>query len=283
MIRSHRSRTLLRAVASALAAALFASLATPTDAAAAEASAGCGAATGRDAVRGERRTLTVGNETRAYVLDAPGGETPAPVVLSFHGFQGSAESQRAGTGFVPLATRESVVLVHPDGHEGVRLLGSVGRGWDLGTSETRDLEFVRALLDTLERERCIDRKRVYATGFSNGAFFANLVGCRMADRVAAIAPVAGGMALPACTPATPVAVMIVFGRADDIVPIAVGRAARDWWAQTLRCRPPSDDDGCSLYDGCTAPLAYCEGPQEHRWPPETAERVWKFFAANPKK
>ena len=231
-----------------------------------------------------RRTLMVGSDERSYLIDAPAApaDRPLPVVLVFHGFQDSAASIR-GAGFGTLARRGDMIAIHPDGHEGVRLLGTVGRGWDLGSSQTRDLDFVRALLDRIEAERCVDRRRIYATGMSNGAFFSNLIGCRMADRVAAIAPVAGGMALPACAPAQPVAVLMIFGRADDIVPPDLARGARDWWAQTLGCSGHGERDGCTQYEGCRADVVYCEGPQAHAWPRDATERIWQFFTSHPKR
>jgi polyhydroxybutyrate depolymerase len=236
------------------------------------------------AVDGEGRTLTVGTDARTYLIDAPAGpaDRPLPVVLVFHGFKGSGASQRAA-GFGALARRAGFIAIHPDGHEGVRLLGTIGRGWDLGVADSRDLDFVRALLDRLEAERCVDRRRIYATGMSNGAFFANLLGCRMADRIAAIAPVAGGMALPACTPAQPVAVLMIFGSADDIISPDVARGARDWWAHVEGCSGRAERDGCTHYDGCRADLTYCEGPQAHAWPADATDQIWRFFTTHSKR
>ena len=228
--------------------------------------------------------MTVGSDARSFIVDAPASDPdrPRPLVLGFHGYRGNAENQRRGTGMIELAERNDVIVVHPDGHEGVRLLGSVGRGWDLGAHETHDLDFVRALLDRLERERCVDRRRVYAIGMSNGGFFASLAGCRLADRIAAIAPVAGAMPLPACVPARPVPVLLTFGRADDIVPPALMRSARDWWAKVAGCGSPREGEGCTRYEGCAADVVACEGPQGHTWPPDTTERAWRFFEAHPR-
>ncbi len=117
---------------------------------------------------------------------------------------------------------------------------------------------------------------------SNGAFFASLVGCRLADRIAAIAPVAGAMPLPACAPARPVAVLLTFGRADDIVPPSLMRAARDWWARVDRCGDGRERDGCTYFERCAADLVACEGPQAHTWPSGTTDRIWTFFASHPR-
>ena len=250
-----------------------------------EPSSGCRAGGELAALVRERRSLTVGGDTRTYLIDAPGAATdqPLPVVLVFHGYQGNGAQMRDGAGFAALGTRERFIAIHPDGHEGVRLLGSVGRGWDLGPKDTTDLELVRTILDTVERERCVDRRRVFATGMSNGGFMANLLGCRLADRLAAVAPVAGAMPRSGCTPPQPVAVMITLGRADDVVPPSLARGARDWWIEQLGCHGDSERDGCTRYDGCKADLAYCEGPHAHSWPPDTTQRVWRFFESHPKR
>lgn len=52
------------------------------------------------------------------------------------------------------------------------------------------------MLDALGREPCVDARRVYATGLSNGGVMAHRPGCELSDRIAAIAPVAGRTAPP---------------------------------------------------------------------------------------
>jgi len=248
-----------------------------------EPSAGCRAGALARA-RGERGILTVGGEERAYLIDAPAApaDRPLPLVLSFHGFRGSARGQRWWTGLGRLALREGFVAVHPEGHDGVHLLGTTGRGWDFRPGETRDTDFVRALLDGLERERCVDRRRVFATGMSNGAFFASLLGCVAADRLAAVAPVSGGLDLRTCVPVRAVPVLVVYGRADRIVPAEMVHGARDWWARANGCGPAVEREGCTRYIRCAADVVYCEGPQAHRWPRSATARVWRFFQAHPR-
>jgi polyhydroxybutyrate depolymerase len=229
-----------------------------------------------------RGSLVVDGETREWLLDLPAGPTdrPLPLVLDFHGFRGSARRLRWWTGFAKLAHRSGFIAVHPDGHDGVRLLGTIGRGWDLRPGETRDLGFVRALLDRLEEERCIDRRRIFATGMSNGGFFANLLGCLMADRLAAVAPVAGALALRGCTPARSMPVLLIYGRGDRVVRPDMIEAARDWWAAADACGASTEQDGCQHYAGCA--LVACAGTQGHWWPSGATERIWRYFQKNPR-
>jgi len=247
------------------------------------ASAGCGSGP-FTAAHGDVQRLTSDGEERTYILDAPASPAgrPLPIVLSFHGFRDDAANHRRYTGWAPLSEREGFVTLYPQGHDGVRLLGTIGRGWDMRSQETRDVEFVRALLTRVERERCIDRRRIFATGMSNGGFFANLLGCKLADRLAAIAPVAGAMSLAACAPGQPIPVLLIFGRADDVVPPSLMRGARDWWAEIDHCGARSDDRECARYASCAADLVSCEGPQAHVWPPDATERIWRFFQTHPR-
>ena len=235
----------------------------------------------RPAVRGERRTIVVGGETREYILDAPPSEPGAalPLVLSFHGFRSSGRAHRWWTGLAGLARRDRFILVNPDGHEGVELVGTTGRGWDIWWGQTRDVDFVRALLDALQAERCVDPKRVYATGMSNGGFFASLLGCMLSDRIAAVAPVAGAIGLRECVPERPPRVLMIYGSADGVVRSELVHGARDWWARTLGCGPARADGDCQRYEGCKTELVYCEGTHAHRWPRGASQRIWRFFSA----
>src|SRR5439155_599958 len=158
-----------------------------------------------------------------------------------------------------------------------RPLGTAGRGWDIRPDEARDAGFVRRLLDRFEQERCVDRRRVFATGMSNGAFFASLLGCVAADRLAAVAPVAGGLDLRACAPVRPVPILFVYGRADRIVRAEMVHGARDWWARADGCGAAVERDGCTRYTACAADVIFCEGPQAHRWPAPPLDSIGELW------
>jgi polyhydroxybutyrate depolymerase len=100
---------------------------------------------------------------------------------------------------------------------------SIPTGWPLGADGLNtpaeragvdDVAFIRALIDRVTRQYAIDPHRVYAAGMSNGAMMTELLGCRLANGVAAIAPVAGPMPEPleaGCRPARPVPVLEIHG------------------------------------------------------------------------
>lgn len=235
---------------------------------------------------GERRRLDVEGVERSYFIDAPGApsDAPLPLVLAFHGFRHDGGGMRTGSGFAELAAGGQLIAVHPDGRAGVELLGTTGRGWDTGPDDRRDVVFVRALLDRIEGERCVDRRRIFATGFSNGAFLANLLGCQLGDRVAAIAAVSGARALDGCVPAAPMPVLFFHGTADRIVPPGLTAAARGWWRGANHCEAGDDEprDGCVAARGCAADVVYCESPLAHTWPRNATSTLWRFFQSHPR-
>jgi polyhydroxybutyrate depolymerase len=249
----------------------------------------CGASAGpsrgcRAGSLDEARGTRVEIDGRTVLLDAPAtpADRPLPLIVAFHGFRSDPAELRAGTKLDEVSRREQVVVAYPAGRPDVELLGTRGRGWDLRPDQTTDRDFVRTLLDRLETDRCIDRGRVYATGFSNGGFVTSLLGCQLADRLAAIAPVAGALDLGGCTPADPVPVLFLYGSSDQVVTPERIRTGVDWWVAHNRCSTPDVTDGCTRWKSCTATVAACEGTQAHRWPPDATERIWRFFAEHAK-
>lgn len=86
-----------------------------------------------------------------------------------------------------------------------------------------DVAFLNQMLDQLALKYSVDIHRLYATGLGDGGLMALRMGCNMADRVAAIAPV--GAALPKamiCLPSRPVPALFINGTEDPIVPYKGG-------------------------------------------------------------
>ena len=82
-------------------------------------------------------------------------------------------------------------------------------GWQrtVGDQADRDLKFFDAVLASLKQDYRVDGKRIYATGHSNGAMMAYRLAAEAAEKVAAIAPVAGMMVVERFAPARPVPVL----------------------------------------------------------------------------
>ncbi len=157
-------------------------------------------------------TITSSGAARTYFRHVPpayDGTTAMPLVLDFHGYAEGADLHRTTSGLGPFGDAHGFVTLTPQGAGAVAL-------WDTALGGT-DLRFVGDLLDEAERTLCIDQRRVFATGYSNGAFLASSIACQYADRIAAIAPVAGVSDVPGCAPARPVPVVAFHGTADPFV------------------------------------------------------------------
>lgn len=176
-------------------------------------SPGCSTSTTRS-VTDERRTVMVGGTERWYLLTTPpehDGRSPVPLVLDFHGLAEGAEIHTRMASYGELGREEGFAVVVPQG-EGAT------PAWKIGLEPSNpDVGFVDALLDQLESQLCLDTSRVYATGLSNGAFMSSTLGCVRADRITAIAPVAGVRFPDGCAPSRPVPVLAIHGTADPIL------------------------------------------------------------------
>ena len=247
-------------------------------------SAGCSVANiekGREL----QRTIDVDGVRRAYILDVPDqvqAGTPVPLLLDFHGFGHSAAGVWQVSGFRELAARDAFITVYPDGLP-VHLLGRDAPGWEIFSIDgNRDIKLTARLLAELERTYCIDRARVFATGFSNGAFFSNVLACTMADQFAAVAPVSGGRLTVPCHPRRGVPILIHHGRNDPVIDVAQARQARDAWITEDQCHA-EQRDACEVHRHCRdgADVVYCEDDGNHHWPVAATARIWDFFRAHP--
>ena len=259
-----------------------------------------------------RQTLTTPAGNREFLVftpAGPAGDARLPVVLNFHGRGSDAATQERYSGLLPVAERVGFYVVSPEG------TGSP-RAWSAGATppgDVDDVAFVRDLLVTLEATLCIDAARIYATGFSNGAFMASRLGCVMGDRIAAFAAVAG-MEHSGEPCATPVPALAIHGTSDSLVPFNAGlvrasfpyagaRGEASLWAKQNGCgSSPSVEKVSSsvtretYQGGKAAVVLYVVQGGGHTWPgaPDipglgsttrevnAAETIWAFFAAHSK-
>lgn len=188
------------------------------------------------------REIVVDGMKRYFILHVPAsynGERPFPVVLNFHGGGGNSKTQRHISGMNATADRNGFIVVYP---QGTNKKGKLVKGytWNGGgccgwAQENRidDVTFTAALLDALQAEFSIDTKRVYATGISNGAIMSYRLACELADRIAAIAPIAGPMEMQSCRPSRPVSVIHFHGEKDEFAPYTGGSGKRSLKGQNF--------------------------------------------------
>jgi polyhydroxybutyrate depolymerase len=164
------------------------------------------------------------------------------VVLAHHGFTMSGEVMRTLTNFDQLADQEGFVVLFPD--------GGGAAPWNVGTGicgmgaavagTADDFGFVEAMLDSVEADQCIDRSRVFVTGFSMGGYFSNHIGCQRGNSlVRAVGPHSGGTYAGAC-PGAPLPVFIMHGTGDALITYNCGAEARDHWVQRNGCSDQVD-------------------------------------------
>ncbi len=152
----------------------------------------------------EQRLTSSGRE-RTYRLFVPtgyDGRTSLPLVLDMHGSGGNSGGQAATSRFEALAAREGVLVA-------TLQAAAEGNRWNVPVTAERpdDVRYVSDVIDHVAARACTDLQRVYATGFSGGARMSSLLACKLSDRVAAIAPMAGlrwpgpceGRAIPVLT------------------------------------------------------------------------------------
>src|SRR5579862_2847672 len=165
------------------------------------------------------RYVAVGLLSRRYVawLPIPRRQKAAvPVVFAFHGERNTLEQMEAQTALHTARAATNLAIVYPEGYHMTWNAG--GCCGDAMQAAIDDVRYVRRILDDLESVIKIDRRRIYATGFANGAMLCYHLACTMPDEIAAIAPVGGGMFATACTPRRPVAIFHLHGDADEWAP-----------------------------------------------------------------
>lgn len=236
--------------------------------------------------------LLLGSAKRTFRVHVPPqyeAEKPLPLVLMFHGGGGSGRQlELSSSGMNEIADREGFIAAYPDGTGLVKTWNGGGCCGAAVRDNVDDVGFVAALLDHLEETLCLDRRRVFAAGMSNGAMMSHRLGCELADRIAAIAPVAGTDMTSSCTPTRPVPILHIHGSADGHVPwqggLGCGPAGVPFtgveesitrWAMRDQCsgvsRPyfEQGDGSCQAYGDCSdgAEVVLCTiRDGGHSWP-----------------
>ncbi|MEZ0396301.1 MAG: PHB depolymerase family esterase [Anaerolineales bacterium] len=173
-------------------------------------------------------TLMVGGLERSYVLHIPptyDPSRPTPLVLAFHGITLDAYEMMRISGLNAQSDAAGFIVVYPNAYGEQRSWNGGHCCGEAARAGTDDVGFVRALLEELDSHLNLDRGRIYATGFSNGAILTYRLGCEMADQIAAIAPVSATQAQEdkeACHPSRPLPVIHFHGTADEPNPYEGG-------------------------------------------------------------
>jgi polyhydroxybutyrate depolymerase len=204
----------------------------------------------------ERVAIVCDDREREYVL-VPPRIPSAPLWLFLHGMGCTADWAIDETRLDSFARERGFGLVAPQAlrpkpHEPAKFLTNAPR-WNDGSKavEADDIGFLDAVLtDSLARTQA-ERSRVFVSGFSNGAAMAFRFAAERAERVAAVAPVAGHCWIEP-KPSRPVPTLYLIGDRDPLVPLHGGEIELPWGNRLVR-RPSVLDtlERWAIANGCS--------------------------------
>jgi polyhydroxybutyrate depolymerase len=239
------------------------------------------------AIRLDEPVIAVGDDARRIrvIVPEPEPARPAPLLVFLHEFGGSTSEAVRQTGFDRLVPEAGFIAAFPP---------SDGRGWAASVSEGLsdsdvDEVYLDGMLDQLLATYPVDPDRVYVAGFSIGAVMAGRAACRLSDKVAGVALIAGNAWAGDCDPARPVPILIMHGTADSTYPFAAAESLVDAWRERDGCSGPlttqelgnqatvATSDICD--DGAVVEfVSVTDG--WHTWfrEPDATRLVWEFFS-----
>jgi polyhydroxybutyrate depolymerase len=170
--------------------------------------------------------LTSSGEERSYLLYVPKSynpKSPAPLVISLHGYSSKPSDMVPYSRWNDIADKEGLIAVYPLA-SGSPTYWHTSANAFYGRSAQMDVLFFSDLIDQLEENYIIDPSRIYVNGHSNGGGMSHLLACGLADRIAASGGVAGAYDYPAnlCSPSRPVPFIAFHGTEDPTIPYAGG-------------------------------------------------------------
>lgn len=255
------------------------------------------------------------------------GKPGAPLVVFLTGTGGTAAWADRETGWSKLAAAQGFALAIPDALPPnplapVSFLKNPPR-WNDGSPPLfdgpphDDVGFLVSVIDDAVNRCGVDPRRVFVTGFSNGAGMAFRLAAERGDRIAAIAPVAGHLWVTDPRPARPVPTLYTVGTRDLLIPLRGGDVPSPWvnrlvrrppvaetlerWAGALGCSPVSQilDEGTVRRERYPGPVVFDAITVDglgHHWPGGRAQLnprmagppsdavdattvIWEFFKA----
>lgn len=168
----------------------------------------------------------VGATTRKMLVYAPSSiVSNRPLLISMHGYNQDINYQKNQTKWEVIAKENNFVVVYP---------GGINNAWDI--SGTTDIDFILAIIDEMYNRYGIDRDRVYLSGFSMGGMMTYYAATKIADKIAAFAPVSGyPMQGPDTNSLRPIPIIHIHGTTDDVVGYSGVETCLNAWIARNNC------------------------------------------------
>jgi polyhydroxybutyrate depolymerase len=232
-----------------------------------------------------------GGVARQYVVYIPKsyrGTASVPLMMVIHGAHNTPGLAESWSQMDAVSEQNGFIIVYPAALDCWKVGTTVLPGC---TTADDDVGFLNNVVTEVESHACIDPKRVYVTGISNGSLMSQYMGCHFANVFAAVGGVAGGGGCPA--PARPLPIFYVLGTADMTVGWDNGANALAW-AKRDNCNTTPVtvyDQGstlCTVYQGCGqgVQVEFCAVTgMPHCWPDncylDPKNTMFQAFKASP--
>jgi polyhydroxybutyrate depolymerase len=240
-------------------------------------------------------TISVAGTSRTYIVmrpvAAPSSSAPPPLLVLLHPLDTTPVQMANLTEVTKFVATQGFWVVLPQ---------AINGQWDDDPALTpsTDTNFISALITTMVAQG-VDATRVYAAGYSDGAFMSERLACELSNQIAAFGIDAGAVISSSptyCKPAVQRPKLYILGTADNIVPYDGGMVGVDsaaasmaFWVGQQHCGgtvattlPTLVSDGTTVqltdYTGCTAGhdlRLYTVDNGGHAWPNGLTQSVGK--------
>ena len=140
-------------------------------------------------------TITSNGLSRSFIVHVPTsytGTSATPALLDWHPLGGSGSGQEGSSGWKAKCDSVGCIAVFPNSPSTEASDNSWNAGYCCDNAEhnqVNDVQFARDIITWLKANTCLDAKRVYASGGSNGGGMTYRLACEASDVIAAVAPV----------------------------------------------------------------------------------------------
>ena len=251
----------------------------------------------------QKLMLAFGGLNRTYDIHIPAsytGTTPVPLVMTIHGAHNTTTMVRSWSKMNTVSDQNGFIVVYPQG------VDCWNAGFTIGgcAAAPDDVGFLKAVVADVESHACIDPKRVYATGISNGSMMSQYLDARHPtfSRRWAVSPVERNADDPAPGPA-----LYVQGTQDMTISYSSAQPDVDGWVMRDGCSTTPMETynmgstRCATYGGCRegAEVVFCTVTgMGHCWPEDSncgpgggptygvtdfkaSPMMWEFFQRHP--